>query len=269
MGSARFTAQRSWRPPPFIRNANLRFILIAGTILYLFFALSSIEVNWTRVLEGGPRATRFILAFFPPDFISRGSAIFGGVLESLWMTVAATAVGVFLAVPLALGGASNLAPWPVYLICRSIMAVTRTFPEILVAIFFVKLFGFGTFAGFLTLTFATVGFNAKLLAEDIESINPSSAEAVRATGAGWFSWLAYGIQPQVLPRAIGLAIYRLDINFRESAIIGIVGAGGIGATLTTAFDRYEYESSAAILIVIITIVMITELTSGRIRQWVK
>ena len=129
-----------------------------------------------------------------------------------------------------------------------------------------KLFGFGTFAGFLTLTFATIGFNAKLLAEEIEAINPAPAEAVCSTGAGWFSWLAYGIQPQVLPRAIGLAIYRLDINFRESAIIGIVGAGGIGATLTTAFDRYEYDSAAAILVVIIGIVMVTELVSGRVRQ---
>ncbi|MEQ9448451.1 MAG: phosphonate ABC transporter, permease protein PhnE, partial [Rhodospirillaceae bacterium] len=210
-----------------------------------------------------------VLGFFPPDFASRGDAILAGVLESIWMTVAATAAGVFLAVPLAVGGANNLAPKPVYAVCRVIMAISRTFPEILVAIFFVKLFGFGTFAGFLTLTYETIGFNAKLLAEDIEAINPAHAEAVRATGAGWFSWLAYGIQPQVLPRAIGLAIYRLDINFRESAVIGIVGAGGIGATLTTAFDRYEYDSAAAILIVIIAIVMATELASGRIRKWVQ
>lgn len=262
-------ASRTWKPPPLIRSSRLRWALIAGTIAYLLVALGSIDVNWSRVADGGPRALRFILAFFPPDFTSRGGAIVTGVLESLWMTVAATAVGVALAVPLAVGGARNLAPKPVYMMCRAIMAITRTFPEILVAIFFVKLFGFGTFAGFLTLTFATVGFNAKLLAEDIEATNPAPAEAIRSTGAGWFSWLAYGIQPQVLPRAIGLAIYRLDINFRESAIIGIVGAGGIGATLTTAFDRYEYDSAAAILIVIVGIVMVTELTSGRVRQWIK
>ena len=260
---------RHWRPPPLISSVRLRWALLIGTVIYLVVALGSVDVNWSRVADGGPRALRFIQGFFPPDFVSRGGAILTGVLESLWMTVAATAVGVMLAVPLAVGGAQNLAPKPIYLVCRAIMAITRTFPEILVAIFFVKLFGFGTFAGFLTLTFATIGFNAKLLAEDIESINPAAAEAVRSTGAGWFSWLAYGIQPQVLPRAIGLAIYRLDINFRESAIIGIVGAGGIGATLTTAFDRYEYDSAAAILMVIIAIVMATELASGRIRRWIK
>jgi phosphonate transport system permease protein len=92
---------------------------------------------------------------------------------------------------------------------------------------------------------------------------------VRATGAGWLISLVYAIQPQVMPRFIGLAIYRLDINFRESAVIGIVGAGGIGATLTTAFERYEYSNAAAILLIIIAIVMLTEIASGRVRQWVK
>ena len=101
-----------------------------------------------------------------------------------------------------------------------------------------KLFGFGPFAGFVTLSFATIGFYGKLLAEDIEDMDPVQAEAVRATGAGWFQWLNYAVQPQVLPRMIGLGLYRLDINFRESAVVGIVGAGGIGATLNTAFDRY-------------------------------
>lgn len=263
------TITHRWRPPPMIANPWLRWALFCGAVLYLAVAVGTLEINWTRVAQGSTRAVRFFSGFFPPDFVSRGDAILAGLLESLWMTVAATAAGIVLAVPVAVGGARNLAPRPVYLICRGMMAGSRTFPEILVAIIFVKLFGFGTFAGFLTLTFATIGFNAKLLAEDIEATNPAPLEALRATGAGWASRLVYAVQPQVMPRFIGLALYRLDINFRESAIIGIVGAGGIGATLTTAFDRYEYASAAAILIVIIAIVMATELASGRIRQWVK
>ena len=82
------------------------------------------------------------------------------------------------------------------------------------------------------------------------------AEAIRASGARWLQWINYGVQPQVMPRLIGLSMYRLDINFRESAILGLVGAGGIGATLNTAFDRYEYDTAAAILLLIIGIVMI-------------
>ena len=112
---------------------------------------------------------------------------------------------------------------------------------------------------------ATIGFIAKLLAEDIEDIDESQAEAVRATGASWFQLLNYGIQPQVMPRLIGLSMYRFDINFRESAVIGIVGAGGIGGTLNTAMERYDYDTAGAILIVIILIVMACEYVSSFVR----
>ena len=93
--------------------------------------------------------------------------------------------------------------------------MSRSFQEIILAIFFVKLFGFGPFAGVVTLSFATIGFYGKLLAEDIEDMDPAQAEAVRATGASWLQWINYGVQPQVMPRMIGLGLYRFDINFRE------------------------------------------------------
>jgi phosphonate transport system permease protein len=95
------------------------------------------------------------------------------------------------------------------------------------------------------------------------------AEAVRATGAGWFQWLAWAVLPQVRPRLIGLSAYRFDINFRESAVLGLVGAGGIGDTLNTAFDRYEFGTAAAVLLVIILVVMACEYASGWIRRGVQ
>lgn len=260
---------RTWRKPPFIQNPLLRRGLWLFAIVYVVLAVGSIEVNWTRVWEGIPRGQRFIAAFFPPDFTSRWDSILDGLLESLWMTVTSTVVGVALSIPVGLGAASNLAPKPVYLFCRAIVALSRTFPEIILAIFFVKLFGFGPFAGFLALSLATVGFYAKLLAEDIEAMDPGQAEAIRATGSSWFQWLEYAVRPQVMPRMIGLAVYRLDINFRESAVVGIVGGGGIGATLLTAFDRYEFDSAAAILLVIIAIVMGLEYSSSWIRRMVQ
>jgi phosphonate transport system permease protein len=189
--------------------------------------------------------------------------------ESLTMSVTATVVGVLISIPIGIGAARNIAPLPIYAVCRAIVALSRSFQEIIVAILFVAMFGFGPFAGFLTLSFATIGFLAKLLAEDIEDIDEAQAEAVRATGAGWWQIVNYSIQPQVMPRLIGLSLYRLDINFRESAVIGIVGAGGIGATLNTAMDRYEYDSAAAILILIILIVMAAEYLSGYVRKWVQ
>jgi len=267
--ASRTLTSRRWRRPPFISNAYLRWGLLAAAILYLALAYATTEVNWSRVADGLPRAKRFLLSFFPPDFTSRSEDILEGILESLWMTVVSTVIGILISIPIGLGAARNLAPTPIYLLCRGIVAVSRTFPEIIVALFAVKLFGFGAFAGIIALSIGTIGFYGKLLAEDIEDMDPVQAEAVKATGSSWFQWLNYAVQPQVIPRMVGLGMYRFDINFRESAVLGIVGAGGIGATLLTSFDRYEFDSAAAILLIIIAIVMAVEYSSGYIRKWVQ
>lgn len=262
-------APRRWTPPQRMANARLRWGLWVAVTLYLGVALGTMEVHWLRTLEGIPRGQRFLLSFFPPDFLTRFDAILDGIYESVWMTVTSTVVGVAMSIPVGVGAARNLAPRGLYYVCRGVVSVSRTFPEVLLAIFFVKLFGFGPFAGFLALSVATIGFYGKLLAEDIEDMDPTQAEAIRATGASWLQWLNYAVQPQVMPRMIGLATYRFDINFRESAVVGIVGGGGIGATLLTSFDRYEYTASAAILLVIIAIVLLVEYSSGYLRKWVQ
>src|SRR5664279_2326169 len=267
--STAVSAPRHWKKKPLIKRAWLRRTLALGAAFYLALALGTIDVNWHRVWEGLPRGAQFITAFFPPDFTSRWDEIVEGISESLWMTVVSTVVGIALSIPVGIGAARNIAPVPVYYFCRAILAVSRSFQEIILAIFFVKLFGFGPFAGFVTLSFATIGFYGKLLAEDIEDMDASQAEAVRATGASWLQWINFGVQPQVMPRMIGLGLYRLDINFRESAVVGIVGGGGIGATLNTSFDRYEFDSAAAIVLIIIVIVMLVEYSSGYLRRWVQ
>ena len=260
---------KPWRKPPFIKRPWLRWTLMLGFIGYLIAAYLTIDVNWSRVYEGLERGKKFVLAFTNPDFTTRSSDIYEGVVESIIMTITASVVGISISIPIALGAARNIAPLPVYLICRSIIAVSRALQEIIVAILLVAIFGFGPLAGFLTLSFATIGFLSKLLAEDIESMDKVQAEAIKASGAKWMQWINYGVQPQVMPRLIGLSIYRIDINFRESAILGLVGAGGIGATLNTAFDRYEYDTAAAILLIIIVIVMALEYLSGVIRARVQ
>ncbi len=260
------THPRQWRRPAFITNPVTRWSLYLGGLVYLALALASLEINWIRMSQGLERGWAFVLGFLQPDFTSRWGDIVTGFQESLTMTVTATALGVALSIPVAVGAARNLAPTWIYVVCRAFIALSRTLNEIIVAIFFVAMFGFGPFAGFLTLTFATVGFMAKLMAEDIEEIEASQLEALRATGAGYLQVLDFAVLSQVMPRLVGLSLYRLDINFRESAVIGIVGAGGIGATLNTAMDRYEFDSAAAIILVIIAIVMVAEYSSSWLRQ---
>jgi len=259
----------SWSPPPFVKNRLLRWGLLIGFVIYLYFSVGLLEVNWTRIYEGLDRGAKFIFGFMNPNFAGRWSDISDGIIESLVMTVTSTVIGITISIPIGFGAASNLAPLPVYLFCRFIIAISRSFQEIIVAILFVAIFGFGPLAGVLTLSFASIGFLSKLLAEDIESMDKSQAEAIKATGSPWWHWINYGVQPQIMPRLIGLSLYRLDINFRESAVVGLVGAGGIGATLNTAFDRYEYDTAAAILILIIGVVMLSEYISGYIREGVQ
>ena len=260
---------RRWKKPPLIQNPLLRWCLWLGAGLYLAVAFGTLDVNWTRVLEGIPRGERFISGFFPPDFVTNLDEIISGLNESLWMTVTSTVIGIALSIPIGLGAAKNLAPAPVYYFCRSFLAVSRSFQEVIIAIFMVKLFGFGPFAGFITLVIATIGFYGKLLAEDIEDMDPVQAEAVKATGTSWLQWVNYAVQPQVMPRMIGLGLYRLDINFRESAVLGIVGAGGIGVVLNNAFDQDDYQTAASVLLIIIAIVMVVEYSSGYIRKKVQ
>ncbi len=260
---------RSWKRPPLIKDSKWRYGLLAFFALYFVLAFLSYDVNWSRVYEGLDRGWAFIKSFANPDFTTRWSDISEGIWESIVITITSTVVGIILAIPLALGAASNLAPKAVYFFCRGVIAVNRALHEIIVAILMVAIFGFGPLAGFITLTLSTIGFIAKLLAEDIENISKPQAEAVKSTGSGWWQWINYAVQPQVMPRLIGLSIYRVDINFRSSSILGLVGAGGVGATLNTAFDRYEFDTAAAIIIIIIAIVMVLEYVSGFIRARVQ
>jgi phosphonate transport system permease protein len=259
-------AAASWRPPPRIASATVRRVLWLGAASYLVLAVSTLDIDVVRMSEGLARAGDFFGGWLRPDFTTRWPDIRAGLLESLAMTGVSTVAGVLLAIPLGLGAARNLAPGPVYATARGVLAVSRAFHEIIVAIVFVAMFGFGPFAGAVTLVVGSVGFLGKLLAEAIEEIDPAPLEALTAVGAPWASRVVFGVLPQVMPRVLGLALYRLDINFRESAVIGLVGAGGIGATLTTAFGRYEFQSVSSILLIIIAMVFVAEVVSVRLRK---
>jgi len=249
------------RPPTFFVHPVARagaWVLLAA---YLVWSLGALDIDWERVAKGMPRAGDMLARMFPPDF-SRQSLLIRGVLESVEMAFAASFIGMILAVPLGLAAAENLAPRPVYLVARGIIVLSRTFHEVIVAIFFVKIVGFGPLAGLLTLIVASVSFISKMIAEDIENMNMGQVEAIKATGAGFTKLLLYAVQPQILPRYLGVCIYRLDANIRHSTVVGIVGAGGIGMTLTATFKRYDYDFSLAILLTIIALVFLGEIFSN-------
>ena len=255
----------TWRPPPFFGTRTRQRLVIGAALAYLVWSVSTLNVDANRALAGFGRALDLFVRMLPPDF-SRWELLVKGMKESLQMAFAATLAGVVLSVPLGIAAARNLAPPPVYLAARGLIVVGRTFHEVVIAIFFVKLFGFGPVAGLLTLAFASVIFLGKMLAEDIENVRTGPIEAVRATGASFGQLIVYAVVPQVLTRTVGTAIYRLDANVRHSTIVGIVGAGGIGQTLSASFSRYDYDFAAAILLGIIALVALGEWLSDWVRR---
>jgi len=255
----------TWRKPPFIASPLWRYGLYAAVAIYFVFTLLTLPIDWDRVADGMTRAQRIFSGAFPPSF-ERSGLLIDGFLESLKIAILATVGGIALSVPLAFMAASNISVKPIYFLGRGIIIVARSFHPVIVAIIFVKAVGFGPFAGALTLVVYSIGFVAKLLAERIEEIDFGQVEAMRAAGAGFIPTLAYAVMPQIMPRLVGLGIYQLDSNLRASAVVGIVGAGGIGATLANAFGRYDYDFALAITMVIVGVILVSEAVSGFVRK---
>ncbi|MSQ73575.1 MAG: phosphonate ABC transporter, permease protein PhnE [Betaproteobacteria bacterium] len=239
----------------------------AGWLLllaYIAYATARLDFTWARFMIGLDNGARFIARMFPPH-IAQPDTLAKGLTESLEIAVLATCAGILFSLPIGLLAARNLMPvwatWP----ARSLIALCRSFHPVIVAIVFVKAVGFGALAGILALVVASIGFIGKLFAEAIEEISLKQVEAVRATGAPFMNLIAYGVLPQVFSRFIGFATYQLDSNLRNSTMVGIVGAGGIGGTLFAAFQRFDYDFVCAILISIIILIMIGEVLASWVR----
>jgi phosphonate transport system permease protein len=235
--------------------------------LYTLYALSTLEITWARFLRGLDQGAKFLDRLWPPNFAADKIALMTeGLVESIQIAVLATAVGILISLPIGLIAARNLVPGWLSWIGRTLIALCRSFHPMIVAILFVKAVGFGALAGILALIVSSIGFIAKLFAEAIEEMSMKQVEAVRATGASWMNVLIMGVLPQVIARFVGFSAYQLDSNLRNSTMVGIVGGGGIGATLFTAYQRFDYDYVMTILLAIIAIIMVSELLSGWLRK---
>jgi len=261
----RYDTSLEWHRIRMIGSPLIRNGLVVLAVGYIIWSITSLNINWDRIFVGLPRAMNMLARMIPPDY-SRWELLLKGLLESVQMALVASFFGMILAVPIGVCASSNIVPKPFYLTARAFIILSRTFHEIIVAIFFVKIFGFGPIAGVLTLTVSSTSFISKMMAEDIENMPPGQIEAIRATGAGFLKLLIYCISPQTMPRYLGVSIYRLDANIRHSTVVGIVGAGGIGQVLAASFSRYDYDFSLAILLTIIFLVFLGEFFSNWVRS---
>ncbi|MEO7115491.1 MAG: phosphonate ABC transporter, permease protein PhnE [Caldimonas sp.] len=268
-GAERIGGSPGGAPATFVRNPfpidwTARAVALV-VLAYVVYAIAQLDLTWARFLIGLHEGARLLSQMVPPDF-HRWSLLLQGVVESVQIAVIATVFGVVLSLPLGFLAARNLMPTWVAAITRLFIALCRSFHPVIVAILFVKAIGFGAAPGILALIVASIGFVSKLFAEAIEEISLKQVEAVRATGAGFLHIVIYGVLPQVNARFTGFSLYQLDSNVRNSTMVGIVGAGGIGGTLFTAFQRFDYAFVCALLLSIIALVMLAELFSQVLRR---
>ena len=250
---------------PFPANWPVRLGWLA-LLAYCIWAAAQLDFTWDRFVTGLANAERFLSRMFPPDFTGdKWEMIVKGLTESLEIAIIASALGIAISLPIGLMASRNLSSvwlsWP----ARFLIALCRSFHPVIVAIIFVKAVGFGAIAGIGALVIGSIGFISKLFADAIEEISIKQVEAVRASGASFPNVLIYGVLPQVFGRFLGFCTYQLDSNLRNSTMVGIVGAGGIGGTLFSAFQRFDYDFVLAILISIITLIFIGEILSNVLR----
>ena len=203
----------------------------------------------------------------PSSFEVIDGPLVDAMIETISIGVASTTIGLGLSIPLSFLAAANVAPsrW-VYSAARTVVVIVRAVPELIIAVLFVSAVGLGPFPGVLALSLGTLGYATKFFADAIEEVRQGPRDAIHATGATRLQEVGTGVLPQVMPAFVGTAVYVLDINIRASAILGIVGAGGIGFPLIQATRLVRWETVGVILIMIFTVVYGLERLAGWVRK---
>lgn len=240
--------------------------LIIGLIIAIVVATSyNIDANPVDFVEGLPNLAIIAeeLTEIEPKLFETA---FYSMFETIQMAFIGTIVGVAIALPLSMFAARNLNSKWVYAPVRVILAAIRTFPSILWAILFVIMVGLGTFAGVLAIIMYTIGFVAKLQYESIETVDTDPMDAVSSIGVSKWQLVRYVVLPESAPHLLSQILYMFDYNVRQSSILGLVGAGGIGFYIINYIKFFEYGKAAVFMLVVLVAVLIIDWMSVKIRD---
>jgi phosphonate transport system permease protein len=224
------------------------------------------HTTWSFVADGPQQLADVLRRSWPPD-VGTLRDLAGPLLDTIHLATLGTLLAIGIAVPVALAAARNTTPHPVArAVAIVVIVASRSINSLIWALLLVAVVGPGLLAGVLALAFRSVGFVAKLLYEAIEESDPAPVEAIVAAGAGRPQVLTYAVAPQVAPAFAGIAAFRWDVNVREATVVGLVGAGGIGVPLDTAISALDWPAVAVILAVVLSLVLLAEAVSARIRR---
>ncbi|MFO8142495.1 MAG: phosphonate ABC transporter, permease protein PhnE [Marinobacter sp.] len=262
------TAQPQWqhRSP---KHTLLRWLgwfwLVAITVVS--WQVMNEHTIWAFVSDAPEQAFDIGSRMFPPAW-----GYISNLWEPLWDTIniatLGTLLGIIFAIPVAFLAATNTTPSTRFVrpVALLVIVASRSINSLIWALLLVAIIGPGLLAGIVAIGLRSIGFIAKLLYEAIEEIDETQVEAVRATGASGVQVIDYAIVPQIMPAFWGISVFRWDINIRESTILGLVGAGGLGIQLNASLSTLAWNQVAMIFVVILGTVVISEWVSARVRE---
>ena len=258
--------QREWRR--YSAGERLaRFMVYAAIVAAVVLSIRTVEVIPDFILDAPEQVVDLLKRMWPPDVASYPQEIHAALLDSLHIATVGTVLGVAMALPFGFLAARNVTPWPwLNWVARLVLISTRSVNTLVFALFFVAVFGPGALAGTLAIAFHSIGFVGRLFSEALENTSPGPIEALRAAGAPAASIISFGYWPQVVPAFWSLVLFRWDINVRESIVLGLVGAGGVGMALDNALNLFQWNRVAMVLLAILGVVIAAEVVVTTIRQ---
>ncbi len=245
---------------------TFKWATTAIVLLLIVWSVVGLDVAWSRLIDA------------PGDLYTIGRLMFtqmeladlGKLLAAMWESVAiawlGTLIAAVFAVPLAFVAAENLSGRAVSWVIRQVFNVLRAVPEIVLAIAFVPIFGLTPQTGVVAIGIGSIGTLGKLCAEVIEGLHPGPVEAADAVGATRLQRLRWGVLPQVIPEMTSFVLYRFEINIRASAVLGVVGAGGIGTDLAQSIQFKDWGTAGLALIIVVVATIAIDAVSGRVRR---
>jgi phosphonate transport system permease protein len=245
----------------------LRFSVYLFTVAAIVFSIRTVKVIPEFILDAPQQMMDLLSRMWPMNTGHYAGGVHQALVETIHMATLGTIGTVFIALPIALMASYRIIPWRlVNILARLILVSSRSVNTLVWALLFIAVFGPGAVAGVMAIAFRSIGFVGKLLSEALDGSDNGPVEALKAVGAPWMSIIIKGYWPQIQPAFWSIILFRWDINVRESAVLGLVGAGGIGMALDTALNLFYWDRVSLILFTIFVVVIAMEILVTFIRK---
>ncbi|MFK7919440.1 MAG: phosphonate ABC transporter, permease protein PhnE [Ilumatobacter sp.] len=246
--------------------ATFRWVSTALVLALVLWSVLRIDAKWSRLLDAPADMWTLGRLMFTNMEASKFTELIGKMWESIAIAWLGTMIAAIFAVPLSFLAAENLVGRPIAWVTRQVFNILRAIPEIILALAFIPIFGLRPMAGVLAIGVGSIGTLGKLFYEIIEGINKGPIEAADAVGASRLQRLRWGVLPQVTPEITSFLLYRFEVNIRASAVLGLVGAGGIGSALSQALQFKDYGTAGLGLIIVVLGTIAVDTISGAVRR---